>query len=170
MGTNYYRRRLPTEESFQHVVQLLREKKFSENSVDEGKMNAIDLIKEFEEGVHLCKISYGWQVCFDHNWGKYYMPTRECLDRFLREPDTYIEDEYGEIYTPERFWEEVDEHNASERSIYTAKRYKEEYPGEYILDRPDEIQRCRELFGVEPEADEFVSKDGLRFATYSDFS
>ena len=98
MGTNYYRKRLPTEENVQRVAQLVREGKYDECCVDINKINAIDFIKEFSDGVHLCKISYGWQVCFDHNWGKYYMPTRRDLTAFLSEPGTCIFDEYGAKY------------------------------------------------------------------------
>ena len=170
MGTNYYRKRLPTEENVQRVAQLVREGKYDERCVDTDKINAIDFIKEFSEGVHLCKISYGWQVCFDHNWGRYYMPTRRDLTAFLSEPGTYIVDEYGEEYTLEQFWKVVDSHNASERSIYTSERYEKEHPDEFHHYYPEGDQRCRELFGVEPSHSEFVSDDGLRFATYSDFS
>lgn len=169
MGTNYYRKRLPTEESVQRVAQLVREGKYNDRYVDEGKLSAIDLIGEFAEGIHLCKISYGWQVCFDHNWGKYYMPTRRDLTTFLSEPGTCIVDEYGEEVTLEQFWSIVDGHNASERSIYTSESYDKEHPGECNWSRPNEDQRCRELFGVEPSHNEFMSDDGLRFASYSDF-
>ena len=169
MGTNYYRKSLQTAETVQRVAQLVREGKYDECCVDRNKINAIDFIKEFSDGVHLCKISYGWQVCFDHNWGKYYMPTRRDLTAFLSEPGTGIFDEYGAEYTLEQFWNEVDGHNANERSIYTSERYEKEHPNEYHLDRLEEVQKCRELFGVEPSHSEFVSDDGIRFATYSEF-
>lgn len=42
MGTNYYRKRLPTEENVQRVAQLVREGKYDECCVDINKINAID--------------------------------------------------------------------------------------------------------------------------------
>ena len=128
MGTNFYRKRLPTEENVQRVAQLVREGKYDDYCVDRDKINAIDFIREFSRGVHLCKTSCGWQACFDHNWGKYYMPTRRDLTAFLSEPGTYIVDEYGVEYTLEQFWDRIDRHNASEHSIYTLERYEKEHP------------------------------------------
>lgn len=111
MGTNYYRRRIPTEKEREELHTLLDE-------CMDGVTPDYEFRERFgqiNEAVHICKTSCGWQVCFDHNWGKHYQPSRKELERFLSEPGTFIEDEYGDRFTPEEFWEIVEKHNSHER-------------------------------------------------------
>ena len=144
MGTNYYRVNIPTE----------------------------DAIEDCTLSIHICKISWGWQVGFDHNWGKYYQPTRDSLDEFLSQPNTGIKDEYGDILTLEEFWKEVDEHNSLSESKWVSKTYEEWEQERNPYFHPcichEDIRKCRELFGVEPEMNDFQS-GGLRFNVFSDF-
>lgn len=175
MGTNFYRKYIPTEEDLQNMHKLIDERKFeSKWDVDEEnyKDSLERYLKHFTEEIHICKRSCGWQVSFDHNWGKYYFPCREELESFLLEPHTIIVDEYGDQYTPQQFWRETDEWNANLRHDWTSKTYREwEYKQGYPV-MPlckDDIKRCKELFNVEPEDNDFTV-DGLRFSVFSDFS
>lgn len=131
-------------------------------------------LEEVIQKVHICKMSYGWQVCFDHNWGKYYKPNRKELEKFLSEPDMIIEDEEGVRFTAEEFWEIVEAHNSNENNNWTAqsyRKYKESHGIPYPVRayRYEEILKCESLFGVDCHGDTDFIVDGLRFATYSDF-
>lgn len=168
MGTNYYRRRIPTEDERKKLHERLDE-------LMDGKIQNFEFRDSFDtlnEKVHICAMSYGWQVCFDHNWGKYYQPNRKDLERFLAEPDTVIEDEYGKRYTSGEFWETVRLHNSSEPNRWTAKTYREyeESRGNYYTSyREEDIRRCESMFGVQCHGELDFSVDGLRFAVFTDF-
>ena len=66
----------------------------------------------------------------------------------------------------------MDEHNASPNSKWVSKTYTEweraRNPSYYDCVCREDIRKCRELFGVEPEMNDILS-EGLRFAVFSDF-
>lgn len=170
MGTNFYRKRILTEEDRQNLHNTLDE--FIDNKIDNYKLSEI-LENTFEE-IHICKRSAGWQVGFDHNDGKYYKPSRKGLEEFLSEPNTYIEDEYGEKISYEDFWKMVDEWNADPRNRWTAESYNEyeRSRGNYIDDYIyiDRIDACQSKFGVNCHCTTDFSIDGLRFSVFTNFS
>lgn len=186
MGTNYYRVNIPTEDDIKEMHRLIDERKFDskrgwfvngELVPDDAVTCVQDLIDNCTEEIHICKMSYGWKTCFDHNWGKYYQPNRKSLEEFLKAPNTVIKDEYGDIISYDDFWKMVDERDHGTRADgeepWISKTYREwertqgnGYAG--WLCRED-IQKCEEKFGVKCEDNDF-DVDGLRFAVYSDFS
>lgn len=166
MGTNYYRKRIITEEDKKVLHELIDEDKFISYDTDDPKASVNNYFHYLMEEIHICKISCRWQVCFDHNWGKYYQPNKASLDAFLREENTIIEDEYGRQYTPDKFWEVVNKHNSDPRHYLTAENSPEKPSLRYWT---EDIAKCRKMFGVNPIATDF-GVDGLRFAIYSDFS
>lgn len=168
MGTNYYRKRIITEEERAQLHKKL------DDLINE-KIEEYDFqskIEEFYERIHICKMSFGWQVCFDHNWGKYYQPNRKDLERFLSEPGTVIEDEDGIKYTPKEFWDLVKEHNSSKHNKFTSKTYREYEKRKgnttYYLAKED-IKKAKHQFNIDIHAENDFLVDGLRFAVYSDF-
>lgn len=172
MGTNYYRIKKVSEERLQELHKKLDD--LLENKVSEWDFEQI--VEDFkqEHEVHICKSSFGWQVLFDHNWGKYYKPNRKSLEEFLSEEGTYIEDEYGDKITYEDFWNFVKKHNENSRNKWTSESYRkweEETNGRrftnYCL---DDIERCKMMFGIDGNGENDFTVDGLRFAVYSDFS
>lgn len=177
MGTNYYRRHIITEEDINCLHKLIDERKFTSgyySDEDNPYESAQSLINYLTgDGVHICKISCGWQVAFDHNWGKYYQPNRKSLEDFLNEPGTQIVDEYGDVLTSKEFWKIIDAHNANPRSRYTSSSYdeqmKKEYP--YYTSYPcyEDRYKVKEKFNIDTKADDFTV-DGLRFCVYTDFS
>lgn len=166
MGTNYYRIRIPTEDDRENLHKKLDD--FIDCKIQEYEFR--DELEAICEEVHICKISCGWKVLFDHNWGKYYKPCKKELNEFLNAPNTVIEDEYGERFTPEEFWDIVKEHNSSRNNKWTSKSYSLSRKNSYDCYSRERRERCIELFNIDPgyESDFFV--DGLRFATFSDFS
>lgn len=168
MGTNYYRRRIPTEKDREELHTLLDE--YMDGVTSDYVFR--ERFKQINEEIHICKISCGWQVCFDHNCGKYYQPNKKDLVKFLSEPGTVIEDEYGTRFRPEEFWDIVEKHNSHERNKWTAKTYRlwEESQGNfYPCPCREDIIRCEKLFNVNCKEETDFTADGLRFAVYTDF-
>ena len=150
MGTNYYRIKPITEEQRQELHKKL------DNVLDNRGQKwdleeALEIIEK-EHQTHICKLSFGWQVCFDHNWGKYYKPNRKSLEEFLSEEGTWIENEYGDKVSYEDFWDYVNEHNGNARNKWTSESYRkweEETNGRRFPNYCfDDIQRCKMQFGI----------------------
>ena len=162
MGTNFYCKRIPTQEQLNSIADLVVNKKIDE---------AIDKLHEVDKEIHICKRSYGWQIGFDHNNGEYYQPTRKSLEEFLSQPDIKIIDEYKNEYTYEEFWKEIDKHNANPHNNWDSKKdlekqIKSNCP-EYIC--WSDINKVKELFGIETTVNDFYN-GGLRWIVFTNFS
>ena len=161
MGTNFYCKRIPTQEQLNSIAKLVVSKQIDE---------AIDKLNEVNEKIHICKCSCGWQVGFDHNNGEYYQPTRKSLEEFLSQPGTVIIDEYNNEYSYDEFWKEIDEHNANPRNIWNSKKFTQEITisdnSSYIC-LPD-IRKVKELFDIDTSYNDFYN-GGLRWIVFSDF-
>ena len=161
MGTNFYCKRIPTQEQLNSIAKLVVSKQIDE---------AIDKLNEANERIHICKCSCGWQVGFDHNNGEYYQPTRKSLEEFLSHPGMVIFDEYNNEYTYDEFWKEIDEHNANPRNTWDSKKFTQEITisdnSSYIC-LPD-IRKVKELFDIDTSYNDFYN-GGLRWIVFSDF-
>ena len=161
MGTNFYCKRIPTQEQLNSIAKLVVSKQIDE---------AIDKLNEANERIHICKCSCGWQVGFDHNNGEYYQPTRKSLEEFLSQPGMVIFDEYNNEYTYDEFWKEIDEHNANSRNTQDSKKFTQEITisdnSSYIC-LPD-IRKVKELFDIDTSYNDFYN-GGLRWIVFSDF-
>lgn len=162
MGTNFYCKRIPTQEQLNSIADLVVNKKIDE---------AIDKLQEVNKEIHICKRSCGWQIGFDHNNGEYYQPTRKSLEEFLSQPDIKIIDEYKNEYTYEEFWKEIDKHNANPHNNWDSKKdlekqIKSNCP-EYIC--WSDINKVKELFGIETTVNDFYN-GGLRWIVFTNFS
>lgn len=171
MGTNYYRIKPITEEERQELHKKL-------DNVLENRSQKWELeeaLEEFEKEhqAHICKSSCGWQINFDHNWGRYYQPNRKSLEEFLSEEGTWIEDEYGDKISYDEFWDMVKTHNEMPRNKWTSKTYREDKKNILVDDSiycRDSIEKCKILFGIDSNGETDFTVDGLRFAVFSDFS
>ena len=161
MGTNFYCKRIPTQEQLNSIAKLVVSKQIDE---------AIDKLNEINERIHICKRSCGWQIGFDHNNGEYYQPTRKSLEEFLSQPGMVIFDEYNNEYTYDEFWKEIDEHNANTRNTWDSKKFTQEITisdnSSYIC-LPD-IRKVKELFDIDTSYNDFYN-GGLRWIVFSDF-
>ena len=161
MGTNFYCKRIPTQEQLNLIAKLVVSKQIDE---------AIDKLNEVNEKIHICKCSCGWQVGFDHNNGEYYQPTRKSLEEFLSQPGMVIFDEYNNEYTYDEFWKEIDERNANPRNIYDSKKFTQEITisdnSSYIC--LSDIRKVKELFDIDTSYNDFYN-GGLRWIVFSDF-
>ena len=161
MGTNFYCKRIPTQEQLNSIAKLVVSKQIDE---------AIDKLNEVNEKIHICKRSCGWQVGFDHNNGEYYEPTRKSLEEFLSQPGMVIVDEYNNEYSYDEFWKEIDEHNANPRNTCDSKKYMQEIiisdDSSYIC--LSDIRKVKELFNIDTSYNDFYN-GGLRWNVFSDF-
>ena len=161
MGTNFYCKRIPTQEQLNSIAKLVVSKQIDE---------AIDKLNEANERIHICKCSCGWQVGFDHNNGEYYQPTRKSLEEFLSQPGMVIFDEYNNEYTYDEFWKEIDEHNANPHNTWDSKKFTQEITisdnSSYIC-LPG-IHKVKELFDIDTSYNDFYN-GGLRWIVFSDF-
>lgn len=172
MGTNYYRINPASKEDRENLHKKLDEVL----NGNEYRSTFDDMIDDVYEKyqIHICKSSFGWQICFDHNWGKYYQPNRKSLEEFLSEEGTWIEDEYGEKISYEDFWKFVKEHNENPNNKWTSESYRKyeiEKNGRYYSGCcSEDIENCKAQFGIDSHGESDFEVDGLRFAVYSDFS
>ena len=161
MGTNFYCKRIPTQEQLNSIAKLVVSKQIDE---------AIDKLNEVNEKIHICKCSCGWQVGFDHNNGEYYQPTRKSLEEFLSQPGMVIFDEYNNEYTYDEFWKEIYEHNVNPRNTYDSKKFTQEITisdnSSYICS--SDIRKVKELFDIDTSYNDFYN-GGLRWIVFSDF-
>lgn len=170
MGTNYYRIKPISKEDRENLHKKLDEV-LDVRGRDYILTEELEKVKN-ESEVHICKFSFGWQVCFDHNRGKYYQPNRKSIEEFLSEEGTWIENEYGDKISYDEFWDYVKKHNENPRNKWTSKSYREYEKSQGVWHRPyvdDNMEKCKILFGINRNGENDFTVDGLRFAVYSDF-
>ena len=210
MGTNFYAV-LPVKSRTSNRLRKLADK------LDEGKI--VDWVDELYEirmelkktEIHLGKRSYGWAFLWDHNHLRYYKPTLESIEKFIKDNNARIMDEYGRMFTWEQFIndeiekslyptkairtkEELEElFNTIERTdefykyildnfiskglpyyLYcTAKTYHEMHPNEPNTGYKHYDQKIIEYAKdgiIDDNYSDFITKDNLRFALFTDFS
>ena len=161
MGTNFYCKRIPTQDQLNSIADLVVNEKIDE---------AIEKLHEVNKEIHICKRSSGWQIGFDHNNGEYWKPTRQSLEEFLSQPDIMIIDEYKKEYTYEEFWKEIDEHNADPHNDWDSTKDIEEQIKlncSCFVCWPD-IRKVKEMFGVRTIVNDFYN-GVLRWIVFTDF-
>jgi hypothetical protein len=162
MGTNFYCKRIPTQDQLNEIADLVINR-----TIDE----AIDKLHEVNKQIHICKRSSGWQIGFDHNNGEYWQPTRKSLEEFLSQSNILIVDEYKKEYTYEEFWKEIDEHNADPNNNWDSASdiaYNTMHGYRTWICKED-IKKVKELFNIDTNTNDFTV-DGLRFNVFTDFS
>ena len=161
MGTNFYCKRIPTQDQLNSIADLV-----VNGTIDE----AIDKLHEVNKEIHICKRSSGWQIGFDHNNGEYWQPTRESLNAFISLPDIIIFDEYKKEYTAEEFWDAMNEHN---RDPYNDWDSAKDIQNQMKFDDScficwSDIRKVEEMFGIKTVVNDFYN-GGLRWNVFTDF-
>ena len=161
MGTNFYCRRIPTQDQLNEIADLV-----CNQQIDD----AIDKLHEVNKQIHICKRSGGWQIGFDHNNGEYWQPTRESVNAFISQSDIIIFDEYKKEYTVEEFWDAIDEHN---RDPYNDWDSMKDIQNQMKFDDScficwSDIRKVEEMFGIKTNVNDFYN-GGLRWNVFTDF-
>ena len=156
MGTNIYLRKIVSKEEMEETKRKLKEMADGVKSIDD-----LDDIISFlqvecdghEKEIHICKISYGWQLLFQANENLYEC-TWESMTDYIRQAidsgEWEMKDEYGNAYSLDDLKEDLEKHKDG-------------------FDHDSYVERIRKL-GDFPDygSIEFIS-DGLRWSHY-DFS
>lgn len=191
MGTNFYAKRKVSDDTLQAIKRTVDI--MLQPATNQVRLLDIEVLKELcdrtleNSDIHLGKRSAGWQFLWDHNDGKFYHLSLKGIHRFVKEEcGNVVYDEYGDVYSwedfikeeigyclyqGEKYWngeaynswvlsDDVDEFNNSE----SMKRMAREY-----LNEPKKvITICDKEY--ETYCHDFTTKDGLRFASSTDFS
>lgn len=160
MGTNYYLKHIPTTEEHEKMQNALFKKQYD---------SLLEIIHETCRTYHIGKQSGGWQFLFAPNksirvgcYDDYPNPwnnSLESLQKVLSDSNYQIRNEYGEILTPEEFWESIRLYNDPETAINISQYYQK---------HPRPVSNGYDYFS--PENTEFTTEEGLRFSTDIDFA
>lgn len=161
MGTNFYCRRIPTQDQLNEIADLV-----CNHQIDD----AIAKLHEVNKQIHICKRSGGWQIGFDHNNGEYWQPTRESVNAFISQSDIIIFDEYKTEYTVEEFWNAIDEHNRDSNNNWDSAKDAQR---EIELNNScficwEDIRKVKKMFGIDTLVNDFYN-GGLRWSVFTDF-
>jgi len=155
MGTNYYAvRKLPNSIKGK-ICDLIENDLYDE---------ANELFETNYEKVHIGKQSYGWKFLFNYNHFKYYDLNRKSIDKFLRNEDIILYNEYGEVINVDDFWEIVEK---NKNKLDNMEYYKNNENLSFILMEEIVPYDLKGKYNV--EGYEFYS-DNLRFSTSTEFS
>lgn len=191
MGTNFYAKRKVSDDTLQAIKRTVDI--MLQPATDQVRLLNMEVLKELcdrtleDSNIHLGKRSAGWQFLWDHNDGKFYDLSLKGIHQFVKEEcGNVVYDEYGDVYSwedfikeeigyclyqGEKYWngeaynrwvlsDDVDEFNNSE----SMKRMAREY-----LNEPKKVITISDK-EYETYCHDFTTKDGLRFASSTDFS
>lgn len=197
MGTNYYARIIPSKKRKKELHDAIEANDFS--LIGRLKTEMYDPIQLDDDNniiggeVHLGKLSRGWKFLWNPNvfvirqghledspTGRRYVPdpsipkyfyplTKKGLHDFIFRDDVLVFDEYGEKQGKKKFWKIALEWGQPDG--WDAAGYEEKYK-EHIYPVTGELTDLLRQEGYKFTSfsnSEFYS-DGLRFATYTEFS
>ena len=103
MGTNYYGKRIPTQEQLENIAQ----------KVLQGELDVVKIMLEPFEEIHIGKSSSGWRFLFDHNNAPW--ETFEEYKKWISEFQIYSE--YGVQNSQKEFWDMVEKTQKNKSAI-----------------------------------------------------
>lgn len=193
MGTNFYAR-IPMKKRgeciklINNIKELIETDKADKYDVQDFCYN---LQEEFKNNyIHLGKRSSGWAFNWDLNEMKFYEPTLESIEKFIKDNNAVIIDEYGEAFSWDQFINDeikaflhpgkttIVRDNGEKVIVdrYTHKTYSLSHPNEqnWFSNNPKVHEYGLEKWAkdgkVDYAYDELITKENLRFSLYTDFS
>lgn len=156
MGTNIYLRKIVSKEDIEETKKILKDMTDRVMSIDDldDVISFLQVERDrHEKDIHICKISYGWQLLFQANENLYECTWKAMTDYIRQAIDSgewEMIDEYGDAYSLDDLKEDFEKHkDGFDQYSYDAyMRMKGEYHDQGCI--------------------EFIS-DGLRWSHY-DFS
>lgn len=160
MGTNFYLKQKLSKQEKEKAIELLNLNNYEE------------LIEMLPNKIHIGKRSGGWRFHWDHNYFKFFKPSKESLIEWLKSGQ--IVDEYGEEFTFDQFWNKEIANFLYKG--YDMDSYAKEHPEEHSIywdiqgRKRKLIEECPELknFEFSPLGELYI--DNLRFSIFTDFS
>lgn len=156
MGTNIYLRKIVSKEEIEETKRKLKEMADGVKSIDDLE-DVISFLQVecdgHEKEIHICKISYGWQLLFQANENLYECTWNAMTDYIIQAIDSgewEMIDEYGDAYSLDDLNEDLEKH-------------KDGFNHDSYVERMRKIGEFPDDGGIE-----FIS-DGLRWSRY-DFS
>ena len=156
MGTNIYLRKIVSKEEMEDTKRKLKDWADVVKSIEDLK-DVISFLQDecerHEKEIHICKISYGWQLLFQAN-EHLYDCTWESMTDYIRQAidsgEWEMIDEYGNAYSLDDLKADLESHKDG-------------------FDRDSYVERMRKIGEFHEQGSiEFIS-DGLRWSDY-DFS
>ena len=191
MGTNFYAKRQVTDDTLQSMKRIVDI--ILQPVTNDVRLLNVEVLKELCDktlettSIHLGERSSGWQFLWDHNDGKFYDLSLKGIHKFVKEEcGNVVYDEYGDVYS----WEDFIKEEVG-CCIYQGNKYwnGEAYNRWILSDDADKIHKTEPMRRMarkylnEPKkiitirdkeyesyCHDFTTKDGLRFASSTDFS
>lgn len=132
MGTNFYCKHIPTGAEYAEMQKALAEKQLDRLQ---------ELLNKARVKHHIGKRSAGLAFLFQGKMAPADLREQEqipwddnldSLKEYLNKPDIQIEDEYGNQYTPEKFWKEIESCIYVKKGYWSDETYHQEHPQEYF--------------------------------------
>lgn len=143
MGTNFYAHRIPNEHERAEIHKKIDEYLNGDCMLDD----VLNELSPSEKGLHLGKMSCGWQFLWCLN-PDYYDDNLKSIKTFLSLPDIIIYNEYGEKFTVDEFFDHIGP------CLYL----DDEHINAFCYERSNPTAFSR-------RDKEWTSEDGLRFTT-----
>ena len=180
MGTNFYAV-LPIKKKFSNKLREIADRMDNDPKygyeVDNDLYEFKDELAKEPAYVHLGKRSGGWVFDWDGNDMKFYEPTLKSIKKFIEDNHAIIIDEYGQEYTWDEFInDELEDVLYDVLELLNGQRYYNKYPEHrtsYCRNYEKAIAMYRKYAKgkfIDPNYHDFITKEGLRFALYTDFS
>lgn len=178
MGTNFYAI-IPVKKRLTDKLRELADQlDFNPGYIYEADNDLYNFKEELKKQVvHLGKRSGGWVFDWDGNNMEYYVPNLKSIKNFIDTSHAQIIDEYQQTYTWDEFInEELADVLYDTPELMNGQRYYNQYPehrtGYYReYDKAIAMYRpyAKDKF-IDPNYHDFITKDGLRFSLFTDFS
>jgi len=178
MGTNFYAI-IPVKKRFTDKLRELADKLDNDTSYAYDADSDLYNLKEelSKQVVHLGKRSGGWVFDWDGNNMEFYVPNLKSIKNFIDTSKAQIVDEYGHPYTWDEFInDELGDILYVKSGAMTGKEYYEKFPEHrtpYCREYGKAISMYKRFAKdefIDPKYHDFITKDGLRFALFTDFS
>lgn len=165
MSTNFYMKRLPTEEDQRTILDLAQAQEYAQLS---------RFVDSILEPIHLGKRSCGWKFLWNHNNGKYWsMTDPRTLEDFIYNKSYQIVDEYDQPYTAYEFMKMVEDWDKDPVNRFTDESYEK---WERENGNPNYSIRCNErdayyihsMTGYRPVYND-ITIYGIRYCVSSEF-
>lgn len=118
MGTNIYLKKTITNDHLASVKKKIRDGIESSGSLQDLKYflhDAIEEIQGLDKDIHICKVSYGWQLLFAWNRDLYdctWQAMTDYIRKSIESGEYVMKDEYGDAYSLDNLQEDFESHKS----------------------------------------------------------